>query len=66
MKASEFYVQTLKDPPKDAEVKSHQLMVRAGLIRKIASGIYTLLPLGLKVMRKFEDIVREEMAGRCP
>ncbi len=61
MKTSSFYVQTLKDPPKDAEVMSHQLMVRAGLIRKLASGIYTLLPLGLKVMRKFEAIVREEM-----
>ncbi|NDC82879.1 proline--tRNA ligase, partial [bacterium] len=49
------------ETPKDAEVISHQLMIRAGMIRKVAAGIYTLLPLGLRVIRKFESIVREEM-----
>ncbi|NBV43202.1 proline--tRNA ligase, partial [bacterium] len=52
---------TLKETPKDAEVVSHQLMVRAGMIRKVAAGIYSYLPLGLRVIRKFEAIVREEM-----
>ena len=55
------FIPTLKDAPQDAEVISHQLMLRAGMIRKVASGIYTWLPLGLKVLRKIEDIVREEM-----
>jgi prolyl-tRNA synthetase len=52
---------TLKEVPKDAEIISHQLMIRSGLIRKISSGIYSYLPLGLKILRKFENIVREEM-----
>ena len=55
------FIPTLKDAPQDAEVISHQLMLRAGMIRKVASGIYTWLPLGLKVLRKIENIVREEM-----
>lgn len=61
MRASRFLIATLKETPTDAEVISHQLMLRAGLIRKLASGLYTWLPLGLRVLRKVENIVREEM-----
>ena len=55
------FIHTLKEAPKDAETISHQLMVRAGLIRKVASGIYTILPLGLRVFKKLSDIIRDEM-----
>ncbi|MDB9985064.1 proline--tRNA ligase [Gammaproteobacteria bacterium] len=58
---SKLLLPTLKDAPQEAEVISHKLMLRAGMIRKVASGIYTWLPLGLKVLRKIETIVREEM-----
>jgi prolyl-tRNA synthetase len=61
MYLSKFQLTTLKETPSDAEISSHQLMLRAGLIRKLASGLYTWLPLGLRVMRKVENIVREEM-----
>lgn len=61
MRASRFLIATQKETPADAEVISHQLMLRAGLIRKLASGLYTWLPLGLRVLRKVEAIVREEM-----
>lgn len=61
MRTSEYFITTLKETPADAEVISHQLMLRAGLIRKLASGLYTWLPLGLKVLRKVENVVREEM-----
>jgi prolyl-tRNA synthetase len=61
MYLSKFQLTTLKETPSDAEITSHQLMLRAGLIRKLASGLYTWLPLGLRVMRKVENIVREEM-----
>ena len=61
MRASRFLIATLKETPADAEVISHQLMLRAGLIRRLASGLYTWLPLGLKVLRKVEAIIREEM-----
>ncbi|WP_020409407.1 proline--tRNA ligase [Hahella ganghwensis] len=61
MRASRYLIATLKETPADAEVISHQLMLRAGMIRKLASGLYTWLPLGLKVLRKVERIVREEM-----
>ena len=61
MRTSTFPLQTLKDTPADAEIASHRLMLRAGLIRKLASGLYTWLPLGLRVLRKVEAIVREEM-----
>ena len=61
MLLSKLLLPTLKDAPKEAEVISHKLMLRAGLVRKVASGIYTWLPLGLKVLRKIENIVREEM-----
>ncbi len=58
---SKIFLPTLKDTPQDAEVISHQLMLRSGMIRKVASGIYTWLPLGLRVLRKIENIIREEM-----
>ncbi|MDY0271390.1 MAG: proline--tRNA ligase [Advenella sp.] len=61
MLASKFHLNTLKEAPAEAEIASHQLMTRAGMIRKHAGGIYTYMPLGLKVMRKVEAIVREEM-----
>ncbi|MDJ0880859.1 MAG: proline--tRNA ligase [Gammaproteobacteria bacterium] len=61
MKTSSFHLSTLKETPADAEVVSHQLMLRAGLIRRLASGLYTWLPLGLRVLRRVEDIIREEM-----
>ena len=62
MRTSQILISTLKETPADAEVISHQLMLRAGLIRRLASGLYTWLPLGLKVLRKTEAIIREEMA----
>jgi len=61
MRTSQFPLQTVKETPADAEVISHQLMLRAGLIRKLAAGLYTWLPLGLRVLRKVEHIVRDEM-----
>src|SRR5690606_36105034 len=61
MRASRFLIATQKETPADAEVVSHQLMLRAGMIRKLAAGLYTWLPLGLRVLRKVENIVREEM-----
>jgi len=61
MHASKYHINTLKEAPSEAEVASHQLMTRAGMIRKVAGGIYTYMPLGLKVLRKIENIIREEM-----
>ena len=61
MRTSQFLISTLKETPADATVISHQLMLRAGMIRKIASGLYTWLPMGLRVLRKVEQVVREEM-----
>ncbi len=61
MKASQFLITTLKEAPADAEVVSHQLMMRAGLIKRVGSGIYNYMPMGLRVIRKVEQIVREEM-----
>ncbi len=61
MKASQFFVSTLKEAPADAEVVSHQLMTRAGMIKKLGAGIYNYMPMGLRVIRKVEAIVREEM-----
>ena len=61
MRVSRFPLATVKETPADAEIISHQLMLRAGLIRKLAAGLYTWLPLGLRVLRKVEAIVREEM-----
>ncbi|MGX5649444.1 MAG: proline--tRNA ligase [Hydrogenophaga sp. SCN 70-13] len=61
MKASQFLITTLKEAPADAEVVSHRLMTRAGMIRKLGAGIYNYMPMGLRVIRKVERIVREEM-----
>jgi prolyl-tRNA synthetase len=61
MRTSQFPLQTVKETPADAEIASHRLMLRAGMIRKLAAGLYTWLPLGLRVLRKVERIVREEM-----
>ena len=61
MRASQFVIATLKEDPAEAEVVSHRLMLRAGLVRQLARGIYTWMPLGLRVLRKIESIVREEM-----
>ena len=61
MRASKLLLATLKEPPADAEIVSHQLMLRAGMIRKLAAGLYSWLPMGLRVLRKVEAIVRDEM-----
>ena len=61
MRYSEMFLPTLREVPSDAEIISHQLMIRAGMIRKLTSGIYTYLPLGYRVIRKLESIIREEM-----
>jgi len=61
MRASQYYLATLKEAPQEAELASHKLMIRAGLIRKLASGLYSWMPYGLRVVRKVEQVVREEM-----
>ena len=61
MRFSKAYIKTLKETPKEAEIASHKLMLRAGMIKKLASGIYAYLPLGYRTIRKIENIVREEM-----
>jgi prolyl-tRNA synthetase len=61
MKASHFFISTLKEAPAEAEVVSHKLMVRAGLIKRLGAGIYTYMPMGLRIMRKVENTIREEM-----
>ncbi len=61
MRASQWFISTQRETPVDAEIVSHQLMLRAGLIRKLGSGLYSWLPLGLKILRKVETVVREEM-----
>ncbi|MBD8625639.1 proline--tRNA ligase [Oxalobacteraceae sp. CFBP 8753] len=61
MRASRFFISTLKEAPSDAEIVSHKLMMRAGMIKRLGSGIYTYMPVGLRVIRKVEAIVREEM-----
>jgi prolyl-tRNA synthetase len=61
MRTSRFFISTLKEAPSEAELVSHRLMLRAGLIRRLASGLYTWMPMGLKVLRKVEAVVREEM-----
>ncbi|MGH8712134.1 MAG: proline--tRNA ligase, partial [Burkholderiales bacterium] len=59
MRVSQFFLSTLKEAPSEAELVSHRLMLRAGLIKRLASGLYTWMPLGLRVLRKVEAIVRE-------
>ena len=61
MKMSNMLVSTLREIPAEAEIDSHKLMLRAGLIRKMAAGIYNYMPLGLKALKNVEEIVREEM-----
>ena len=61
MRASRFFISTLKEAPSDAEIVSHKLMMRAGMIKRLGSGIYTYMPLGLRIIRKVEGIIREEM-----
>ena len=61
MRWSRCYIPTLKEAPSDAEVVSHKLLVRAGMIRKLTSGIYTFMPMGLRALNKVAAIVREEM-----
>src|SRR5512147_132931 len=61
MKWTQTLIPTLREAPADAEILSHKLLLRAGLIRKLAGGVYTFLPLGLRALRKVEQIVREEM-----
>ena len=61
MRASKYYIVTTKEAPSEAELISHKLMLRAGMIKRLSSGIYTWMPLGLKIVRKVERIVREEM-----
>jgi prolyl-tRNA synthetase len=63
MRLSRAFIPTLKESPADAQVTSHVLLVRGGFIRKLAAGIYNLLPLGWRVVKKVEDIVREEWSG---
>lgn len=62
MRLSKIFLKTLKEDPKEAEVISHKLLMRAGMIRKLASGVYSYLPMGIKVLRKIENIVREELS----
>ena len=61
MRWTQSFIPTLKEVPADAEIVSHQLLLRAGLVRKLTGGLYTLLPNGLRVFKKIEQIVREEM-----
>ena len=61
MRVSQWLLTTIKETPSDAEIPSHQLMLRAGMIRKLGSGLYTWMPLGLMVLRKVEQIIRQEM-----
>src|SRR5450631_4345495 len=61
MRVSQYFLTTLKEAPAEAELTSHRLMLRSGMIKRLAAGIYTWLPLGLRVLRKVEAIVREEM-----
>ena len=61
MRASRFYISTLKEAPAEAELISHKLMIRAGLIRRLGSGLYSWMPMGLKILRKIESIIRLKM-----
>ena len=60
MRASRYYLATLKEAPQEAELASHKLMMRAGMIRRLGSGLYTWMPLGLRVVRRVEAVVREK------
>ncbi|MEO5565601.1 MAG: proline--tRNA ligase [Luteimonas sp.] len=65
MRLSQFHLRTVKETPADAEIASHQLMLKAGMVRRLAAGLYTWSPLGLRVLRKVESVVREEMDRAC-
>ena len=64
MKWSKAFIPTVKETPQDADIVSHKLMVRSGLIHKLSSGLYSYLPLGLMVIRKIESIIKEEMSKK--
>ena len=66
MKATATFISTLKEAPADAEVVSHRLMLRAGFIKRLGAGIYNYMPLGLRVIRKVEAIIREEITAPAP
>ena len=61
MRARSFFISTLKEAPADADIVSQQLMIRAGMIKRLAAGVYTYMPMGLRSIRKIETIIREEM-----
>ena len=61
MRARQFFISTLKEAPADAEIPSQEFSIRAGLIKKIAAGVYTIMPMGLRVVQKIENIIREDM-----
>ena len=61
MRALSLFISTLKEAPSDADIVSQQLMIRAGMIKKLAAGVYTYMPMGLRSLRKIENIIREEM-----
>ncbi|MBR7180611.1 MAG: proline--tRNA ligase, partial [Kiritimatiellae bacterium] len=61
MKWTRSFIQTLRETPQDAEIESHKLLMRAGLVRKTAAGLYSYMPLGLRTLRKIQGIIREEM-----
>ena len=61
MRASRFYISTLKEAPAEAELISHKLMIRAGLIRRLGSGLYSWMPMGLRILKKIESIIRSKM-----
>ena len=65
MRTTQFPLNTVKETPADAEIASHQLMIRAGLIRKLASGLYSWLPLGLRVLRKVEKLLAKKCKKRA-
>ena len=66
MRLSQLPLTTFKETPAEAEIISHQLMLRAGLIRRLASGLFTWLPIGLRALRKVESVIREEMDPHVP
>ena len=61
MRASKFFISTLKEAPAEAELISHKLMIRAGLIRRLGSGLYSWMPMGLRILKKIESIIRTKM-----
>ena len=65
MRASRMLIATLKEKPNEAQISSHILLIRAGMIRKLVAGVYNYLPLGLRVLNKVETIIREEMENAC-